>query len=56
MERNEIVKCLQEEIKECDEYLQNEPAECWGYDEVCIIYETRKEMCEHFICMLREGS
>ncbi len=54
MEKTKIIESLRTEISECDEYLKNEPEECLGFDEVCIIKETRKEMCEKFLCMLGE--
>lgn len=55
MEKQKIIECLRDEIRECDEHLSHEPEAIWGYDEVYIIVETRKEMCEKFLCML-EGS
>lgn len=53
MTKSMIIESLNAEIRECDEYLKNEPEEIWGYDEVCIIYSTRKNMCEKFLCMLK---
>lgn len=55
MEKTKIIETLQDEIKNCEAYLKNEPEEVMGYDEICITIQTRKEACEWFLEMI-EGS
>ena len=55
MKLEKIKECLKQEIEMCNNYLKNEPEECRGFDEFCIALETRKDLCEQFLCML-EGA